>query len=607
MKDFIELRRIIAILRGHFWLLVGLSTLAALIGLFISRSQTPVYEATTTLLVGQFMQSTSVNRADIQTSTDVARTYADIALRQPILKGVAEALKLDQTWQDLKKQVRVKAIEGTQLLEVTAEATSPATARAIADKVASQLIAVSPTTLENTAADTGYSFIRQQLESLKQRLTDGQKRVQELEAAIAASASPTEVARLREDKRVLEQSITDWVKDYVSLTALASQERPSNNYLTIIEPAQLAKDPVRPRVLLDTIIAGGVGLLLAVALAFFRAYLDSSIRSPEQLQELLGLAPLAEIGTVGRPRWPFLRNTGKDRRGQAAGNNGKSSRMASRKLVILDHPRSPESESFRTLRTNIQFTSPDRPLRSLVVTSAVPMEGKSFVAANLAVVMAQTGKKVVVVDADLRKPTLHTVFGLSNTSGFSNVILSGNAAEYGQQIPEIPTLTVITSGPLPPNPSELLSSKQVKRVMADLAEHADLVIYDSPPAGLVTDPAILGAGVDAVILVARAGATRRSLILNAKQALQNVGVNVILPVLNAVVRQDMTTSDGYYHAYGTLQAEPEDRPTNGHTDLLEREPVLNGQLHAPEREELPGLRTSQLLPLLERTTEHNGT
>src|SRR5215218_3184648 len=162
MKDFIELRRILTIITSHLWLLVFLSSLAAVLGLLISRSQTPVYQATTTLLVRQFMQSSNVNRIDIQTSTDVAKTYADIALRQPILSEVVETLKLDQTWQELKKQVKVKAIEGTQLLEVTAEANSPATARAIADNVASQLFAISPTMSEIDDTDTNYRFMRQQ-------------------------------------------------------------------------------------------------------------------------------------------------------------------------------------------------------------------------------------------------------------------------------------------------------------------------------------------------------------------------------------------------------------------------------------------------------------
>src|SRR5215218_9515921 len=143
MKDFIELRRIFAIVTRRLWLIVLLTAVATSIGVFVSRSQTPIYQATTTMLVGQFIQSTSVNRADIQTSADVAKTYADIALRQPVLDKVIETLKLDVTARGLKNQVRVKAIEGTQLIEVTAEATSAEAARSIADEVAAQLIALS--------------------------------------------------------------------------------------------------------------------------------------------------------------------------------------------------------------------------------------------------------------------------------------------------------------------------------------------------------------------------------------------------------------------------------------------------------------------------------
>jgi capsular exopolysaccharide synthesis family protein len=171
--------------------------------------------------------------------------------------------------------------------------------------------------------------------------------------------------------------------------------------------------------------------------------------------------------------------------------------------------------------------------------------------------MAQIGKRVFLVDGDLRRPSVHAYFGLPNGSGLTNLILSGNEAGIVQQIPDLPNLGVITSGPLPANPSELLNSDQVADVMAYLAELADVVIYDAPPMGLVTDPAILGARADAVIFVARAGVTRRNLIQNAKQALLNVGVALVLPVLNGVVRGTVSTYNGYYGygRYHTLQAE----------------------------------------------------
>jgi len=583
MKDFIELRRIFAILRAQRWLLLAATILAALIGLLISRSQTPVYQATTTMLVGEFMQSANVDRADIQTSTEVAKTYADIALRQPVLNKVVETLKLGVAWQGLKKQVQVKVVEGTQLIEVTAEATSPDIARAIADELAKQLIAISPTTMENTETDTNYSFVREQLESLKQRLIDAQKRMKEVEAAIAASTTKAELGPLEAERSELESSMTEWVSNYVSLADLARQAGTSTNFLTVIEPAQSTRDPVRPRIPLDTIIAGGVGLVLALGLAFLRDYLDYSIRSANEMEEFLGLAPLALVGSMQRSRWPNWRifRKGRSWKSQRADGVSKGATRTNRGLVTLEQPDSPQSESFRRLRTNIQFASVAKPLRSFVVTSATSKEGKTFVAANLAVTLAQSGKTVVLVDADLRRPALHAVFGLPNSSGLTSLILSGHIAGAFNRIPGVSNLVVITSGPLPPNPSEILNSERFQQVMSQLAEPADLVIYDTPPVGLVTDPAILGARVDAVILVARARTTRRDLILSAKQALQNVGVKLILPVLNGVVLDGKSTYPGYYGHNQTRETELETIPLREDNKQPDTSPSKAGRGNEP--------------------------
>ena len=240
-------------------------------------------------------------------------------------------------------------------------------------------------------------------------------------------------------------------------------------------------------------------------------------------------------------------------------------------LPTLQDPKSPEAESFRVLRTNIQFSSLDKPIRNVVITSSAPGEGKSFVAANLAVIMAQAGKRVVLVDADLRKPTQHKIFGLPNRVGFTDLVLSRSAeiAEATQPVPEQPNLAVITCGPIPPNPSELLNSRQSAFVIEQLAQQADIVIYDAAPAGAVTDSVILATSMDAAILVIAAGKTRKDMITRLKQTFQNVGVETLLPVLNQVKVGDM---QGYYYYryYGddaqTTIEEPAPAPsTNGTT------------------------------------------
>ena len=212
-------------------------------------------------------------------------------------------------------------------------------------------------------------------------------------------------------------------------------------------------------------------------------------------------------------------------------------------LITLTNPRSPVSEAYRTLRTHLSFYSLDNPLRSLVVTSAAPEEGKSTTIANLAVTMAQSGRKTILVDCDLRRPSLHTLFNLENNAGFTNMMLDENAAAPLQKT-EVENLWVLTSGPKPPNPADLLGSRQMDRVIETLAGQADLVLFDAPPVVAVTDAVVLGAKVDGVLLVVSAGKTRRDHAEKAKQILEKANVRIIGVTLTNAPK-DTSLSDYY--------------------------------------------------------------
>ncbi len=192
-------------------------------------------------------------------------------------------------------------------------------------------------------------------------------------------------------------------------------------------------------------------------------------------------------------------------------SSAKAIALAGRNLVALEHPRSPDAESFRVLRTNIQFATLGKAVHTLLVTSSGPGEGKSFTASNLSIVMAQTGKRVILVDADLRKPGLHRLFNLQNHIGFTNLVADAAASMdiAIQPVPDVENLSIVTSGPIPPNPSEILNSQRAVEVMEEFARRADIVIYDTPPAGVVTDPTLLATRVDVVVLVINANSTRR--------------------------------------------------------------------------------------------------
>jgi non-specific protein-tyrosine kinase len=203
-------------------------------------------------------------------------------------------------------------------------------------------------------------------------------------------------------------------------------------------------------------------------------------------------------------------------------------------LITASNPRSPVAEAYRQLRTNIQFSSLDHPIKTLLVTSTSPEEGKSTTLANLAITMAQADRKVVLVDCDLRRPSLHEIFGISNINGLTTVVADRSISDFPFQESGVDGLRLVTSGPLPPNPSELLGSQRMAEVIEQLKTEADYVLFDTPPIIAVTDAAVLASNVDGVLLVIKSGKTKRDLARKAKALLDNVNANLLGVVLNGV-------------------------------------------------------------------------
>ena len=206
---------------------------------------------------------------------------------------------------------------------------------------------------------------------------------------------------------------------------------------------------------------------------------------------------------------------------------------AASRLVALRDPRSPAAEAYRTLRTNIQFSSLDKPLRTILATSTAPDEGKSTTIANLAVTIAQGEQRVILVDCDLRRPTLHTLFDLPNAEGLTSLMLQEGGSLPLQQT-GVPGLLLLTSGPLPPRPADILGSKRMEAVIATLLQHADLVLFDTPPITAVTDAAVLATKVDGTLLVFRSGNTRRDRAREARRLLEKVNAHIVGVVLTDV-------------------------------------------------------------------------
>jgi capsular exopolysaccharide synthesis family protein len=218
-----------------------------------------------------------------------------------------------------------------------------------------------------------------------------------------------------------------------------------------------------------------------------------------------------------------------------------------RPLITLNNPKSPISESYRALRTNIQFSSIDHDIRIIMVTSAGPGEGKSTTAANLAVTYAQSDKQVLVIDSDLRKPTMHHTFSVSNRSGISNILTGQSKSKDVISETSVPNLFLLPSGPIPPNPSEMLNSKRMKDLITELLQHFDYIVIDTPPALAVTDAQIVSTLCDGVLLVVDADSVKSGPAMKAKANLDHVQARILGVVLN---NMDRDQKEYYYYYYG---------------------------------------------------------
>lgn len=216
-----------------------------------------------------------------------------------------------------------------------------------------------------------------------------------------------------------------------------------------------------------------------------------------------------------------------------------------RKLITIENPKAIVSEQFRTIRTNINFSNPDKEIKSIIVTSSSPGEGKSTSSANIAAVYAQAGKRVLLVDADMRKPTVHHTFGLNNTKGLSNYLTRQITQEEAVFETNQENLSIMPSGPIPPNPAELLASQSMNQLIADMTGHYDFVIFDVPPVLSVTDAQILSNRCDGTVLVVNSGEAEKAMVLKAKESLEASQANILGVILNNYTLE----RDHYYYQY----------------------------------------------------------
>jgi len=578
-----ELKDYFSMLRRWAWLLALGLVLGAMAGVLGSVFQTPIYESSTRILVLRAPQE-KTNDYTYLSDQQLVQTYIQLLTTRPVLENVSARLG---SWV-ASSQISVQQIRDTQAIQLKVEDENPQRAADIANTLVQVLIDQNEVIqasryasteesiqaqisqidaqisqmgveIESVSAETVIEQQKQvdiQIAALQAEVTQLQAEIQQLSGSTSADQQvllAEKQARLDQIQPVLtlyQQIYTDLVVLGKPVSAGDNTDRLSQLQTTLqlyqqiyinllnnleairlarlqntpnvvqIEAATVSSSPVRPRPLMNLALASTVGLLLAGAIAFLIDYIDDTIRTPDDIERLLKLPVIGYIGDMAD--------------GQEQVED----------VHVVRRPRSPISEAFRSLRTNLEFTNVDKTLNKILVTSSGPGEGKTTIAANLAAIMAQGGRSVLLIDGDMRRPRIHSIFGLSNRVGLSS-LFRGNTSVRSVMKPVdgVDGVYVITSGAIPPNPTELLASARMDFILREAGREVDVIIVDSPPS-LVADFQVLATKMDGVVLVVQPGHTHADAAFATVDQLQRVNARTVGVILNRIPRNSY-----YYGGY----------------------------------------------------------
>ncbi len=512
-----ELRQYLSIVWKWLWLVVLAVVIAAIASFLASRAATPLYRTTTTLMVGRITQDPNPNSVNIYMGQQLALTYIQLVNREPVLKGAIESLGLEIPWQSLSNQVSAQAVPQTQLIEISVVDSDPYRAKVLADSIAQQLILQSPANPTSIGLNQ-QDFTQQQLSDLQEKIQATSEQIEQLRVELDQATSARQIQDLQSEINLLDSKVSGWQNTYSQL--LLSLQGGDINVLNVVEEAAIPRWPISPNIPMNVLTAAAIALVLALGGAFLVEYLDDTVKNPDDVARTANLPTLAAIARMDGDDYKDM-------------------------LITISKPLSPTAEAFRILRTNLQFSWVDKPARSLMMSSPGPGEGKSTTMANLAIVLAQSGLKVALVDTDLRRPVQHKIFGLSNRHGLTDAIIQPDRDLSDLLQPtSVENLWLMSSGPLPPNPAELLASARLEAIIEELKSHVDLTLFDSPPVLVVADAAILGPKVDGVVLVNDTGHTRSAEARRAAEELRRARANLLGVVLNR-----LTIGSGGYNYY----------------------------------------------------------
>lgn len=493
---------------GLFWRWVWLILLGTAAGgsaaLLMSQQTAPLYRASARLLIDEAPGSAGGNDYSLLLLEQrLAQTYVEIINTHPVREETIKRLGLPLSADKLATMLSVIALPDTKIIVIDVEDVDPVRAAAIANTAGKVFIA------QNQARESlRYAAPIANWEARMNQIGD---EIEVLETQINAAGPAATAADLAAFSRLqtqLDEAHIRYTEAFRNLNELQVAQAKESSTLVEIDPAQPPDTPMRPRTMINTVLAAVAGGMIAVGIIFLIERLDDTIKAPEQILEETNLATLGVIAVIKGDDPPSC-------------------------LITASSPATPIAEAYHVLRTNLGFTANKGTRGAILITSSLPGEGKSTTAANLAVVLAQTGQRVILVDANLRHPIQHQVFEVANRQGLATAILDNqHAIEDYLQPTKIANLAILTSGPLPPNPAEFLDSPRLAETLAALGQRADLIILDTPPVLNAADVSILAPLVGGCLLIVEVNRTPRAALVQTVEQLQKANARIMGTVMN---------------------------------------------------------------------------
>lgn len=507
----LDLHQLIRIFRRRWWIILLLTSVAASSAFFASSRQTPLYEATAVLVINPGALVGSNEYSSLQDSQRLAATYVQLINTQPVRDRVKTSLELEDIDPD---RVSTSILRDSLLIEITVTDESPEQAAIMADAFVLQF--------QGYISDQNESRISQSRSAVDEQIDFLNTQIAEIDGQISA-AGDGDVSALLEQRQALVGMISQLESDAARSQMQAAS---SSAFIEMVDPAPIPESPSSPQIVRNTALGAIVGIMLAVGVIALLEYLDNTVKEHTNIQEVTHAPLLSSIPV----------NTGIER--------------GSRQVYTIADTKSGSAEAISLLRTNLTFAGINAPISSIAITSSLAGEGKSTVAANLAVAFAKGGKTVAIIDADLRKPTQHRIFGVENHFGVTNYVTDPTATwESLSHRVALPGLTLIPSGPIPPNPAEMVASPRFRQLVEMLEAQFDIVIIDNPPLLQASDGLVLGSFTDGILLVTQFGKTRVDALKSAAALVNQSGTRLVGVVVNRASSNVSSYYGGYYGTY----------------------------------------------------------